>query len=106
MVDRRLGRLKRSFLDDRRVERTPPRVLAVRDQSVADPQGAPMSFPDSKNRSRRSDRKHRRNISQENSGQTYKSPANEMSRGLRELRGWARVTRIAGPHEDVARPSA
>ena len=97
MVDRRLGRLKRTFLDDRRVERTPPGILAVRDQSVADPQGAPMSFPDSKNRSRRSDRKHRRNISQEIRGTDVQIVGGVFSRELRELRQGAHKKSLMRP---------
>src|SRR5262245_11629566 len=49
MADRRLDRAERSFLDDRRVKRTPTDILTVRDQAVAAADGAPMRFIYSEN---------------------------------------------------------
>jgi hypothetical protein len=49
MTDCRLDRAERSFLDNRRVKRTPTDILTVRDQAIAAAAGAPMRLIDSEN---------------------------------------------------------
>ena len=58
MPNRRLCCLKRTFLKDGGVKRTPAHILAVRDQAVTRPERPSMCFANRKNRVRRTKCKH------------------------------------------------
>src|SRR5438034_446732 len=53
MPDRRLCCLKRTFFQDSGVKRTPARILAIRNQTVPEPERTSMCFANRKNRVRR-----------------------------------------------------
>ena len=50
VIECRFGDVKRRFLEDRRVQRTPADILAVRDELVLGPQRAAVCFDGSKER--------------------------------------------------------
>src|SRR5437879_5736977 len=52
MADGRFGGLERGLLKDRRIQRTPSGILAVRDQTVTRPERPSMRFPGGENRIR------------------------------------------------------